>query len=310
MNHRISACLLGGAAAWCFVGAMWRPSVNESRFPGASAAYGMQDPPAPTSGPSDADEEAMQAMFEGPYRVEERKLTNKEISRIRYMELRGMRMRTTQPDRVTVKIPREAVDEFLVSMEGDPDFAGERKRRDFLKQTPPQKLHAMAFYKREEFADKVEILTDPEVFAEFKRNVLPPILRSCATSGCHSPGTPVDQVKFRLFKDPKKTNSALYGNFILLNDLGHKGRPLINRAQVSNSLILTYLLPESEVRPELRHPGDIKLKPLYRSRSAIGFKRIEAWIASLRNPPSDYGVRLVHRGESDTPPGPGDQFLP
>ncbi|QDV90630.1 hypothetical protein RAS2_17110 [Phycisphaerae bacterium RAS2] len=293
------------------VGAMWQPTANESDSRAAPAYFLVQDPPQPTSGPGDeADEEAMRAMFEGPYRVEERKLTNKEISRIRYMELRGMRMRTTQPDRVTVKVPREIVDEFLVSMEGHPDFAEERNRRDFLKQTPPQKLHAIAFYKREEFADKVEILTDPEVYAEFKRNVLPPILRSCATSGCHGPGAPVDQVKFRLFKDPKKTNSALYGNFILLNELGHKGRPLINRAQVSNSLMLTYLLPESEVRPELRHPGNIKLKPLFRSRSAMGFKRIEAWIASLRNPPSDYGVHLVHRGETDAPPGPGDQFLP
>ncbi len=290
---------------------MWQPpSFEEGTRAVGEPPLWLQEPPPPTTGPTGPGDEHIIATLEGPYRVEERKLTNKEISRIRYMELRGMRMRTTQPDRVTVKVPREAVDEFLVSMEGHPDFAEERSRRDFLKQTPPQKLHAMAYYKREEFADKVEILTDPEVFAEFKRNVMPPILRSCATSGCHGPGAPVDQVKFRLFKDPKKTNSAMYGNFILLNELGHKGRPLINRAQVSNSLMLTYLLPDSEVRPELRHPGDIKLKPLYRSRSAMGYKRIEAWISSLRNPPSDYGVHLVHRGEADAPPGPGDQFLP
>ena len=66
-------------------------------------------------------------------------LTPAQINRIRFMELRGMRLRTDRPDAVTVKIPRETIEEFLESLKGDPGFRNHRRtRREFMKLTPPE----------------------------------------------------------------------------------------------------------------------------------------------------------------------------
>jgi hypothetical protein len=261
-----------------------------ARWGGSQDSWAMPQPQPPTRpAPNDTPEPPPPI---GDYTVDFRKLTPKEINRIRYMELRGMRMRTELPDRVTVKISKGTVDDFLVEMEGHEDFKGEETRREFRKLMPPQKLHEMATYLKEAYADKVDILSDPEVFAEFKKNVMPQVLRGCATTGCHAPGSG-DDVKFRLFKDPKKGPETMYANFAILNDVDIGTQRVINRGQVSDSLLLTYMLPPEDVKPELRHPGRSAIKPMFRSRGALQYKRIEKWIGSLKNPPSDYGVHLV-----------------
>jgi hypothetical protein len=232
-----------------------------------------------------------------------RKLTREEINRIRYMELRGMRLRTNQPDRVTVKIPRQTIDEFLVDMEGHPDFRGERSRRAFRKLTAPQKLHHIAYYKGAKYADKVEIKSDPEVFVEFRKQVLPIALRGCAKPSCHASTNEDETIRFRLFKDPKKTPATIFADFIVLNDLEVGVCRVIDRSQPENSLLLTYMLPPKDVKPEMRHPGGFELKPVFRSRKTAGFRRIQKWIASLKHPQEKYGVRLVpSRQDPATPP--------
>jgi hypothetical protein len=138
----------------------------------------------------------------------------------------------------------------------------------------------------------VEIQSDPEVFAEFRKHVMPTVIRGCAMAGCHAPGSE-EETKFSLFKDPKKAANTTYANFIVLNELAVAEFPLINRSQPENSLLLNYLLPIKDVRPALRHPGKEELRPLYQSRNAPAFRRIERWIASLKHPKSDYGVRLL-----------------
>lgn len=103
-----------------------------------------------------------------------RKLTAEEINRVRFLELRAFRLAATDaPDRVTVKIPKKTVDDFLLEMEGHKDFLGEPSRRDFRKLTPPQKLHYIAKYQGDAFIDRVKIESDPEVFIEFRKRILP-----------------------------------------------------------------------------------------------------------------------------------------
>lgn len=231
-----------------------------------------------------------------------RKLTNEEIQRIRFKELRAFRLETDQPDRLTVRIPRKVVQDFLLEMEGHPDFRGDASRRAFYRLTPPQKLHFIAKYKGEMFMDRVDIRTDPEVFLVFRRQVMPIVLRGCATAGCHSP-TFDDEAFFGLFKDPKRLAETTYANFIILNDLAVNGEAVINRAQPQNSLLLSYMLPHEEVKMDLRHPGDVEYLPVYQSRRAPGYRRIERWIASLRVPAPDYGVHLVPPSGRAPPPG-------
>ncbi len=229
--------------------------------------------------------------------VEMRKLTSEEIHRIRYLELRGMRLTTDRPDRVTVKVPLETVDDFLLEMEGHPDFIGEPARREFRKLTPPQKLHLIARYKGEAYIDKVKIESDPEVFVEFRKRVMPIVARGCATTGCHGPGSG-DSAGFSLFDDPKRAKETTYANFVILSELESGNRQMINRPHPQESLLLTCMLPSKEVKPALRHPGDLNIKPVYQSRNAPGYRRIERWIASLKQPTPDYGIRLVPESKS------------
>lgn len=269
-----------------------------SARPGSTSLYAQ---PTDPMGEEETDQESTTEKSEPLLR----KLSDAEVHRIRYMELRPLRMKSDKPDRVTVKIPQETVDEFLLDMEGHPDFEGEKTRRLFRAMTPPQKLHEIARYKGDAYMDKVEILSDPEIFVEFRRNVMPVVLRGCSTSGCHAPNFD-EELKFGLYKDPKRSSSTTYANFVILNDLVVDDMPMINRAHPGDSLILTYLLPVKDVKPAMRHPGD-PLNPVYQSRTAPGFRRIEKWIGSLRQPNPDYQVHLLptRAGPSpETPPGP------
>lgn len=223
-----------------------------------------------------------------------RPLTAKEINRIRYLELRGMHGKAGPPDPVSVKIPKETADDFLLEMEGHKDFEGEKTRREFRGLNGPQKLHYIAYYKGAKYADRVKIKSDPEVFKAFKRHVMPTVLRNCATAGCH--GAPGNQtLRFHLFNDPKRTDGTTYADFLMLHEFERGDQRIIDRSRPERSLLLTYLLPTKDVLPELRHPGGVKLKPVFNSRSARSYKQIEDWIRSLLHPAEDYGVSFFGR---------------
>ncbi len=251
------------------------------------AAPPAADEPAatqPSDEPKDKDEAQNPVL---------RKLTTAEISRIRYLELRGMRLSEEKaPDRVQVNIPKDTIAQFLVEMEGHPDFRGERNRRDFLKKTAPQKLHLISQYKGAKYADKVEIKSDPEVFVEFRRQIMPIVLRSCVTSGCHSQ-TNDESFGFALFNDPKRTPATTYSNFLVLSEFQIGTHRMIDRGHPEDSLLLNYMLPPKDVKVELRHPGDVEFKPVFQSRRAPKFRRIQAWISSLKHPAADYGVETA-----------------
>lgn len=232
------------------------------------------------------------------------KLTKSQINKLRYMELRGMRIhKLPTPDRVSVKIAREVIDDFLLEMEGHEDFGGKKHRKAFLKMTAPQKLNVIAHYRGAAYADRVEIKNDPEIFVEFRRNVMPIVQRTCATTGCHGQ-TNQNAAGFRLFKDPKRTSPTTYANFVVLNELNINGHPMVNRSHPDDSLLLTYMLPEKDVPVELRHPGGVKFKPVFQKRKAMGFERISRWIAALKHPAEDYGVHIISSPDEPVPDEP------
>jgi hypothetical protein len=275
------------------------------QWPGDAGGFRLLQPPPrleprtePRTEPKGEDEEEPRS--EGPP-PGLRKLTSEEINRLRYMELRGMRLSTEQPDRVTVKVPRPAVDDFLLDMEGDATFrehmrrlsgsVGQKARQAFLRLSAPLKLHYMATYKGSKYADRVEISSDPEVFMDFKKNVMPTVVRNCATTACH--GSPDKEFgRFELFNDPKKSAATTYANFLMLSEIQVNGHHMIDRGQPENSLLITYMLPPEDVRPELRHPGNVIFKPVFRTPTAIKCKRIRNWIVSLKHPAENYGIHF------------------
>ena len=282
------------------------PPISQARTPTADVAGRWIAPPTEKPQP---EEEASTAP---------KLLTPAQINRIRFMELRGMRLRTDRPDAVTVKIPRETIEEFLESLKGDPGFSNHRRtRREFMKLTPAQKLHQIAVRKGDDWADKVEIKSDPEVFKTFKRKVMPTVLRTCAAAGCHT-STNEELVRFRLYKDPKRTVATTYTNFITLDshelttegDDGDVTRVLIDRESPADSLLLCYMLPPDDVKPELRHPGDVRFKPAFTSRGSTVYKNVIRWIGSLRRPSDGYGLNDEKKAEpkdADPPGDPGDK---
>ncbi|HWM29082.1 MAG TPA: hypothetical protein VNQ14_11530 [Woeseiaceae bacterium] len=266
------------------------PAASDGRPPEVTPLW------QPTTQPAD-DDDTVAADVPDVDITKPATLTPEQISRIRYLEIRAMRTDDVEPDRVTVKISKDVIEEFLLSMEGHEDFRGAKPKREFNKMTPPQKLHAIAHYKGASFADKVLIESDPEVFVEFKKQVLPLVLRTCATSGCHTT-TNRDAEGFALINDPKRTEQSVYANFIILNDIEVNKRKMIDRSQPENSLLLTYMLPRSEVRVELRHPGDIEYQLALPSRKHRRHDLLLRWIESLKHPTEDYGVHLLPRDEN------------
>ncbi len=312
-RHRRRGPVASIAAITILVVGAHPPPISNARTSTADVAERRVAPPDEKPQP---EEEASEAP---------KLLTPAQINRIRFMELRGMRLRTDRPDAVTVKIPRETIEEFLESLKGEPGFENHRKtRREFMKLTPAQRLHEIAVRKGEDWADRVEIKSDPEVFKTFKRKVLPTVLRTCAAAGCHT-STNEEPVGFRLYKDPKRTVATTYTNFITLDshELTTEGddddgdgdaiRGLIDRESPEDSLLLGYMLPPDDVKPELRHPGDAEFKPAFTSRGSTVYKNIIRWIGSLRRPSDGYGLDDKKKAEpqdADPPDDPGDKRRP
>ncbi len=234
---------------------------------------------------------------QGKYAPKIRRLTKEEISRIRFMEMNAMR-NVNDVESISVDLSRNLAQDFLLEMSGHEDFRDEATQREFMTLTPAQKVHYIAKYTGPKFADRVEIRTDPEIFSEFRRNVLPFILRGCATGGCHN-SLSKEAYGFRLFNDPKRSPATMYANFIVLNDFANESGMLINRNAPQNSLLANYLLEADQVSVENRHPGDVKYRPPFKNRKNPRFKRILDWMGSLKIPAEDYGVRLLPKYEPE-----------
>jgi len=229
------------------------------------------------------------------------RITPEMINRIRFMELRAARAkRQDNPeqlvDRVSVQISPETVNKFLVLKQGDFSFRGDAARKRFLAMTPAQKLAVIAWWVRDtndefQFADDVRIQRDPEILVDFRKRIQPTLLANCASAACHGSLDPSN--KFRLFNDPKRRDQMTYANFLTLRQWLVNDQPLINRDKPDDSLLLTYVLPESESRHP--HPRTADFRPLYQKRAARGYRNLHDWIASLRllKPGVGYGFNAL-----------------
>lgn len=234
---------------------------------------------------------------QGKYAAKIRPLSKEEISRIRFMEMNAMR-NVNEVESISVEVSRNLAQDFLLEMSGHEDFRDEATQREFMKLTPAQKVHYIAKYTGSKFADRVEIRSDPDVFTEFRRNVLPFIVRGCATGGCHN-SLSKEAYGFRLFNDAKRAPGTMYANFIVLSDFANESGMMINRNAPQNSLLANYLLEPDQVSVENRHPGDVKYRAPFNNRKNPRYKRILDWMGSLKIPAEDYGVRLLPKYEPE-----------
>jgi len=234
---------------------------------------------------------------EEPESAAQRKLTDAEIKRLRYMELRALRVGRIEADTARVQVPRSVIDEFMKEMEGREGFRGDEDRRGFLRQSQEKKLAEIALrsealpHKGAKYIDRIEIRTDPDVFQDFRHKVMPHVLRGCASTACHG-GARSAATGLRLFDDPKKTTESAYTNFLLLDEIKIGNYHMIDRDYPERSLLLTWMLPPDQTEVKVRHPGDAKIKPQFLNTRNTTYQTIKTWIEELRHPHPEYGVRL------------------
>ncbi len=229
-----------------------------------------------------------------------RKLTPEEINRVRFMELRTLRLRDEREvDRVRVLIPRDVSTAFLDDMAGRPRFEGREARRRFLRLRPEQKLAIIAHESKDKYADRIQIRTDPEVFFDFRTRVMPIILRGCATSKCHG-GSNAPDTGFVLYDDLHRSADTTYTNFLALDEYvldkkegeDTKRYYMIDRGRPNDSLLLAWLVRSDQTPMRVKHPGDKPIKEVFLNQSKPGYRLIRDWIDDLDVPRPDFRVRL------------------
>lgn len=249
-------------------------------------------------------------------------LTKKDINRIRYMELKTLRVNKVSPERVQSRVPRDVMLSFLKDMQGrDPETGPDAEwtgKEDYLKASPDMKLAILARFSDDKYIDQIEIRTDPEVFVVFKNKVMPALMNGCATSHCHG-GIEAEKTGLRLFNDPKKSAEALYTNFLAIDQTqidhgkGEESRRfyMFDRSRQEDSLLLAWLLsPDKLPSNGPHHPGEVKIKPVFHSKDDRGYQLIEDWIGSLRKPHPDYGVKIPGKGAAASAPADADEMKP
>jgi len=145
---------------------------------------------------------------------------------------------------------------------------------------------AIAFY------DKVKLTTEPATLRTFKTRIQPIVLQNCATSGCHGGET---AVSFRLYGNATQsllaTEAETYTNFLVLSTIRTGGRPMVNRADPEQSLILQYLLPKRDaVLLHSKVDGkEINIRSLS-GTTDTRYRDLLEWSKALTYPQPDYAI--------------------
>ncbi|MBN1512929.1 MAG: hypothetical protein JXB13_13020 [Phycisphaerae bacterium] len=261
----------------------------------ARARLGQKSEETPPGGPSAPDEAA------GESTDFARVVTDEEIQTMRRIEL-GL----GRPDRVQVRfltVPDAAKAADIAF--ADEFYAADRQTRArFMKLAPAERARFILSLPTGDYAQRygpfIQINSDPAVFEEFERGVLPIIIDGCASAQCHGG----ENAKgFRLFTGRRLSKNQVYTNYLILHNYKQDGRKgpekLINRANRTNSLLLFYGLSNpivNELTPGV-HPAPVD--PAYRHDRDPKYLRVLRWIEMLSVVPPEYGIDV-----SPVPPAP------
>jgi len=213
-------------------------------------------------------------------------ISKRDIQRLKLHELR----RDDPPELVRVQFDRrgrqrdlalEVLEELRKRTDFDP-----RWEQVLTRGQPHEKLQLIIRETGTRYADRIEILSDPEVFLIYRQRVLPLINNSCARSGCHA-GTTARA--FRLPIGSKTGDSYAYTTFAVLDAMQGSQGLLIDREKPEDSLLLSYLLPpERNPRP---HPP-VGRGPSFRAviwgREDPQYEIVLDWIKRLARPRPEY----------------------
>jgi hypothetical protein len=135
------------------------------------------------------------------------------------------------------------------------------------------------------YADRIDLRTDPAVFATYRRRVLPLINRGCIRSGCHSgPNAEV----FRFPTGSRTSDGYVYTSFAIIDRFDTDIGPLIERGAPEKSALLRYMLPTEEGRAGHPKVDERDIVPITRGTHDPRYQATVEWIDSLRTPHPDY----------------------
>jgi hypothetical protein len=254
------------------VDAASRPATSQPAAPTSAASH-----PTPPSPPT-----ARPELAPAP------PLPDEDIQRLKIAELRlagraeSVRVRFLRKGKQR-DLPAQVLEELQERPDHRPEWEEVLARGQ-----PQEKLQLIARETDAEHVDRIVIENDPEVFATFRRRVLPLVDRSCARSGCHGGHTA------RVFRFPAGSPSSdtyVYTTFVLLDQMETKHGPLLDRENPEGSLLLYYLLPPKA--DEKGHPpvgrGPTFLAVI-RDRDDRSYGVVLDWIHMLRVPHPAYGL--------------------
>ncbi|MGF1632373.1 MAG: hypothetical protein ACFCVE_00860 [Phycisphaerae bacterium] len=160
-----------------------------------------------------------------------------------------------------------------------------------------------------EMVQQVEITTDPEALADFRRQIQP-MIQNCLTSGCHNSGG------FVLFDRATQVEVA-YTNFYILTQyakapeggqggiFGGAARGMIQRGQGNTSLLAQYALPPRDA--ETPHPDVPRYNGVLRGTNDPNFRRLVQWQNESLKPISpSYNIDYKIPGTAPAAPVQGD----
>jgi hypothetical protein len=214
-------------------------------------------------------------------------LSAHEINRLRLYELRldGL------PEDVAVQFRKERTlesdlrERIAASEHRGPDWEAILARG-----RPNEKLHLIVRTTGLEYADRIDVRSDPEVFATFRRQVLPLINTGCARSGCHS-GPSANAL--RLPVPPQPPNGLAYTTFLLLDQYETAAGPLIDRGDPRGSVLAQFMLPAALARHPHPPVRNTRLVPVVESTADPRYRAVLEWIGALRFPHPRYKLDYV-----------------
>ncbi len=227
---------------------------------------------------------------------------DEDIWRIRLAELR-------EDDRVPIDFRNNVIERFVDKMYGKRNFRDQYFPAQFRSFPPVRKTMYILEHiepKDTDIRKDIVVLSDPRFMIDFRARIWPVVARSCAGSRCHGSRNRV-QGGLRLFNVTPRTERIDYANFAILDSVqvAKKGRKLINRANVNESLLLQFALPPKQAK--FRHP--VEITPLYGNRRSLAYQVMFDWIEGLAGPPHP-GYDLEYRLPFGMKPLPRGLMIP
>ena len=203
------------------------------------------------------------------------------------------------PERVSVRFLDKPGEPSLIELvqaewaaAGGPPAQADRLTRG----RPYEKLQVILRATGLEYAERIELHGEPATFTDFRRKIVPLVVKGCARSGCHAgPQAAV----FRFPDVPRSSGPAaarrreayIYTLFVVLDRTRAPTGPLIDRESPADSVLVQYMLGSTEA--VVRHPPLVRgrVSPVLRNSRDRNYQVLVDWISRLRTPHPDYQLQ-------------------